>query len=95
MRTFSALLQMLLLLTNAFQFHQQLLEDRIKVALYNITADPTEHEDLSAKFPDIVKTLQKRLQYYNNSAVAPLFKPPDPKALEIAKKNGVWGPWEN
>ena len=73
---------------------QQLSQNRIKLALYNITADPTEREDLSKKFPDIVEKLQERMQYYRSSAVASLSKPLSPKALETAMKNGVWGPWD-
>ena len=63
------------------------------VALYNITADPTEHEDLSKKLPDVVKALQERVQYYLKGAVPPLNKPRDPKAFIKAKLEGVWTPW--
>lgn len=67
----------------------------IKVALYNITADPNEHVDLSAKFPDVVKKLQDRVQYYFKGMVPPLNKPSDPKATEVAKERGYWGPWRS
>ena len=68
--------------------------DIIKVALYNITADPTEHNDLSAKLPDVVAEMQERVKYYMKGLVPPL-KPAhgDPQAKETAKKNGIWGPW--
>jgi len=66
-----------------------------KVALYNITADPTEHEDLSEKLPDMVKALQERVQYYMKGAVPPLNKTPDPKAFLKAKLEGVWTPWQD
>lgn len=65
----------------------------IKVALFNITADPTEHVDLSTKLPDVVKKLQDRVQYYMKGLVPPLKKPPDPRASEVAKQRGYWGPW--
>jgi len=66
-----------------------------KVALYNITADPTEHEDLSEKLPEVVKALQERVQYYMKGAVPPLNKTPDPKAFLKAKSEGVWTPWQD
>lgn len=65
----------------------------IKVALFNITADPTEHNDLSTQLPDVVKKLQDRVQYYMKALVPSLKKPPDPKASEVAQEKGYWGPW--
>ena len=65
------------------------------VALYNITADPTEHEDLSEKLPEVVKVLQERVEYYMKGAVPPLNKPVDPKAFIKAKLEGVWTPWQD
>ena len=67
----------------------------INVALYNITADPTEHVDLSEKLPDVVKKLQDRVKYYMKGMVSPLNKPSDPQAMEIAKERGYWGPWRS
>ena len=67
----------------------------IKVALFNITADPTEHIDLSTKLPDVVKKLQDRVQYYMKGLVPPLKKPCDPKASEVAREKGHWGPWRS
>ena len=65
------------------------------VALYNITADPTEHEDLSEKLPEVVKALQERVQYYMKGAVPPLNKAGDPRAFIKAKLEGVWTPWQD
>ena len=67
----------------------------LDVALYNITADPTEHEDLSEKLPDVVKALQARVQYYTKGAVPSLYRPSDPKAFIKAALEGVWTPWED
>lgn len=67
----------------------------IKLALYNITADPTEHIDLSQKLPDVVSKLQERLQFYKQTAVSPLNKPADPEAWVVARKNGCWTPWRS
>ena len=71
------------------------VDSKIKVALFNITADPTEHVDLSTKLPDVVKNLQDRVQYYMKALVPPLKQPPDPKASEIAQEKGYWGPWRS
>ncbi|XP_068685139.1 arylsulfatase B-like [Montipora foliosa] len=67
----------------------------IKVALFNITSDPNEHEDLSVKLPQVVKKLQDRVQYYMNGVLPPGKKPPDPMALKTAREKGCWGPWQN
>lgn len=68
-------------------------EGSIPLALYNITADPTEHVDLSKKFPDVVKKMQQRLEEFKRSMVPPRNKPGDPRAYVAALKNGAWGPW--
>ncbi|KAL9987433.1 hypothetical protein ACROYT_G001741 [Oculina patagonica] len=68
--------------------------DVIDVALYNVTADPKEHEDLSEKLPDVVKALKERVQYYMKGVVPPLNKPLDSKAFIKAESEGVWTPWE-
>ena len=83
-------LQLLLL-----DFFQQKFGDNVKVALYNITADPSEHVDLSMKLPDVVKKLQDRVKYYMKGLVPSGEKPADPKALEMAREKGCWGPWRS
>ena len=65
----------------------------IPLALYNITADPTEHVDLSEKLPDVVKKMQERLEEYKKSMVPPRNKPSDPRAWLTAIRTGAWGPW--
>ncbi|PFX34029.1 arylsulfatase B-like [Stylophora pistillata] len=65
----------------------------INVALFNVTADPYEKNDLSKKFPDKVKELQDRLEYYMKGLVPPANKPSDPKARRVARENGAWTPW--
>lgn len=70
-------------------------KDRIEVALYNLTADPNERNDLSSKYPDVVQKLKERMDYYVKGTVTPLNKPPDPEAREAAKKNDCWGPWQD
>jgi len=68
---------------------------KITVALYNITADPTEHVDLSETLPDVVKTLSDRVQYYMKGVVPSGKKSADPKAKAMARETGYWGPWKS
>lgn len=76
------------------QIDQNLSEpSMIKVALYNITADPTEHIDLSKELPNEVEKLQERVQYYMKGVVPSLKKPADEMATKVAKEEGYWGPW--
>lgn len=42
-----------------------------KFCLFNITADPCEHEDMSDKYPDIVQQLEARLAEFQATAVPP------------------------
>lgn len=67
--------------------------DYVKVALYNVTADPYEKENLKDKYPDIVKKLQERVEFYRKTALPPANKPNDPQARETAEKNDAWTPW--
>ncbi|XP_053317418.1 arylsulfatase J [Spea bombifrons] len=62
------------------------------VWLFNITADPYERNDLSDKFPDIVKQLLRRLAQYNKTAVPVRYPPRDPRS-NPKLNGGVWGPW--
>jgi len=68
---------------------------RLEVALFNLTTDPNERNDISSKYPDVVEKLKKRMEYYVQSTVPPLNEPRDPKAREAAMKNGCWGPWKD
>ncbi|BFZ20042.1 hypothetical protein BsWGS_23081 [Bradybaena similaris] len=63
------------------------------VWLFNITADPNEHNDLSAEKPDVVITLLELLTQFNNTAVPPRYPPADPRC-NPALHGGAWGPWE-
>ncbi|XP_012941568.1 arylsulfatase B [Aplysia californica] len=63
------------------------------VWLFNITADPTEHHDLSDQMPDMVRTLLGYLQRFNETAVPVRYPPYDPRS-NPALRGGVWGPWE-
>ncbi|XP_013382182.1 arylsulfatase B-like [Lingula anatina] len=63
------------------------------VWLFDILDDPTERNDLSQKYPNIVKKMLTRLQAYNATAVPAIYPPPDPRA-DPSHNGGVWGPWE-
>ncbi|XP_068703524.1 arylsulfatase B-like [Montipora capricornis] len=67
----------------------------LKIALYNITADPEEREDLSAKLSDVVKNLMERVDYYKKGVVPALYGPPDVNAIVKALEEGVWTPWQD
>ena len=69
--------------------------ERIEAALYNLTADPYERNDLSTKYPDVVGKLKERMQYCINSTVPPINKPSDPQARKVAENAGCWGPWQD
>lgn len=59
--------------------------------LYNLTADPTESNDLAAVLPDLVQDLRSRLEVYDATRIPANTKP------EVAEGNpnlygGVWTP---
>ncbi|XP_073242241.1 arylsulfatase B-like [Porites lutea] len=78
-----------------FQDGEKTTGGTLQVALYNITADPTEHDDLSEKLPDVVKEMKERVQYYMKGVVPPPTKTKDPKALIKALEEGIWTPWQD
>ncbi len=63
------------------------------IRLFNITADPTEHHDLSRDHPEVVRTLLDRLAYYNSTAVPCRWPPPDLNS-DPKLHGGVWREWE-
>ncbi|XP_041378318.1 arylsulfatase B-like [Gigantopelta aegis] len=60
--------------------------------LFNIKDDPTEHNDLSTKLPDILAKMKARLNEYKKQMVPPNFPIlPDPKS-DPALYNNTWSP---
>ena len=60
--------------------------------LFNIRMDPTERQDLSERYPDIVHSMLERLAQYNSTAVPVYYPPPDPKC-NPEKHGKAWVPW--
>lgn len=69
-----------------------IIDPKQQVWLFNITADPNEHHDLSKKYPDVVKSLLQKLEKYWSSSVPVQYPPPDLDA-DPALHGGYWGPW--
>lgn len=67
----------------------------MKIALYNITADPEEREDVSSKFVDVVKQLTDRINQLQAGVVPALYGRPDIAAVVKALEEGVWTPWQD
>ena len=65
------------------------------VWLFNITADPTEHHDLSdlPEYQHVVRQMLDRLLYYQKTAVPVRFPENDPRS-DPSRLGGYWGPWE-
>jgi arylsulfatase A-like enzyme len=61
------------------------------VMLFNLQKDPNERDDVSKKYPEVVKKLKARLAEYKKTMVPPGNKKPDPKCDPA--KAGVWEPW--
>ena len=80
-------------LLTAFFCYPQKSRDTITVALYNITADPNESEDLKSTFPDVIRTSRRRVMYYRTGEIPSGKVSSDPEAKTLALENGYWGPW--
>ncbi|GFR75218.1 arylsulfatase B-like [Elysia marginata] len=63
------------------------------VWLFNITADPTEHHDLSEERPQVVRIMLDLLSKMNATSVPVRYPPFDPKSNPALHGN-IWGPWE-
>ena len=63
--------------------------------LYNIKQDPNEYVDLATKMPDMLKTMQMKLQNYQNTYFNPDRGRESPEACKTAlnKYGGFWGPF--
>ena len=67
-------------------------DDDKNIWLFDINADPTEHNDLSDKYPSVVKELLDKLAAYNKTAVPCRFPEDDPRA-DPRLHGGAWVPW--
>ncbi|XP_060071412.1 arylsulfatase B-like [Ylistrum balloti] len=73
---------------DAEQFERNLAS---KYQLYNLKDDPTEHNDLSSKEPDIVSKLAARLKYYHDTMVPANYPLPNPFSSPKLH-GGAWSP---
>ena len=60
--------------------------------LFNITADPNERNNVADQYPDVVKQLKERINYYNATHIVQLDPPIDPRS-NPNNFGGVWTPW--
>lgn len=81
-------------LNNSYVFQDQ-KTNIVELALFNVTADPTERHDLSRSHPDIVRRLRERIREHEKTAVPPGIVPEDIMALVAALKNNAWVPWRD
>jgi len=76
-----------------------MVTDQQTVYLFNVTADPGETTDLSAEHPDVVKTLQAKLDEIANEAMPPCNVPggscseQDEAGIAFIKAEEAWVPW--
>jgi hypothetical protein len=62
--------------------------------LFNVSADPTEHNDLAESQPEVAKRLLDRLRVYSATYFNPDRGDHDPRACKQVQKNkGFYGPW--
>ena len=63
--------------------------------LFNIKTDPTEHDNLATKMPDVLKEMQKKLKKYQETYFNPDRGKKAPEACDAAlnKYGGFWGPF--
>jgi len=60
--------------------------------MFNITADPSEQNDISEQNPEAVRNILGQLDALQKTAVAPWYPADDP-AGDPAVNGGVWQPW--
>ena len=65
--------------------------------LYNLTADPNEHIDLSNDFPDVLQALHRRvISKYWSKMIRARVAPIDSSAFPAWRRGGGFvGPWHN
>lgn len=59
--------------------------------LFDLEADPNEHVDVQAKYPDVFKQMVARLEEYRKSLVPANWPPHDPASFP-ENFNGTWSP---
>ena len=73
--------------SKSFKAHKVLDFSEYPAYLYNVTADPTEREDLSSQMPETVLAMQERLLELLEGLVPADLPDPDPRGDPV---DGVW-----
>ena len=66
--------------------------------LFDLDADPTEHDDLAAHKPTLLRSLIDLAEAYDATTYqSPGGAGADPKAIQAADADygGFWGPWQD
>ncbi|KAL3843144.1 hypothetical protein ACJMK2_021096 [Sinanodonta woodiana] len=71
--------------------HEAIISSEPQYQLFDIANDPTEHFDISKKYPEVVNQMKQRLSEYKKSLVPANYPPPDPKS-NPKYHNGTWSP---
>ena len=61
--------------------------------LFNVLADPGEHEDLALAMPDKAREILAKMEAAETGWFNPFRGEPDHRACAVAKKSGFWGPF--
>ncbi|XP_072120226.1 arylsulfatase I-like [Mobula birostris] len=75
-----------------WNLERQRLGHRRAVWLFNITADPYEREEVSARHPAVVRRLLARLARYHRTSIPVRYPADDPRA-NPELHGGAWMPW--
>ncbi|KAK3596801.1 hypothetical protein CHS0354_036640 [Potamilus streckersoni] len=71
--------------------NESIISAELQHQLFDISNDPTEHFDISKKYPEVLKQMIERLSVYKKSLVPANYPPPDPKS-NPKYYNGTWSP---
>jgi len=81
--------------TNFAEQEKMVTKCGTKGCLFNIITDPTEHNDVSDQYPNVVSQLQARIKYYQGTVFNADRGAVDPIVCNYADSvyHGFFGPW--